>query len=91
MLLLSKPIFIVSAVGLFLFVSCLTACSETSSQLISQGIAFTSIRDGDFEVYVMNADGSKQARVTNNRDNEGRPAWSPDGSRIAFARIETIC
>ena len=54
--LLSKPIFVGSAVGLFLFVSCLTACSETSSQLISQRIAFTSIRDGDFEIYVMNAD-----------------------------------
>ncbi len=75
--LLSKPIFVVSAVGLFLFVSCLTACSETSSQLISQRIAFTSIRDGDFEVYVMNADGSKQARLTRNRGDDIFPAWSP--------------
>ena len=33
----------------------------------------------------MNADGSGQTRLTDNPADDGRPIWSPDGSRIAFA------
>jgi TolB protein len=47
-------------------------------------IAFTSLRDGNAEIYVMNADGSNQTRLTNGSDWDQYPAWSPDGSRIAF-------
>ena len=47
-------------------------------------IAFNSIRDGNWEIYVMNVDGSGQARLTNNSTNDFDPAWSPDGTRIAF-------
>ncbi|MCI0826030.1 MAG: PD40 domain-containing protein [Chloroflexi bacterium] len=32
----------------------------------------------------MNADGSNQTRLTSNDSDNGRPAWSPDGARIAF-------
>jgi TolB protein len=46
-------------------------------------IAFTSHRDGQPEVYVMNADGSAQKRLTNATANEG-PAFSSDGTKIAF-------
>lgn len=48
-------------------------------------IAFTSRRDGNNEIYVMNADGSGLARVTNDSANDQHPTWSPDGSRLAFA------
>ncbi len=47
-------------------------------------IAFTSYRDGDSEIYVMNSDGSNQTRLTNNTAWDEYPTWSPDGSRIAF-------
>jgi hypothetical protein len=36
------------------------------------------------ELYVMNADGSAQTRLTRTRGAEGTPTWSPDGARIAF-------
>jgi Tol biopolymer transport system component len=36
------------------------------------------------EIYMMNADGSNMIRLTDNLANEGGPAWSPDGTRIAF-------
>jgi TolB protein len=33
----------------------------------------------------MNADGTNQTRLTNNPASDGLPAWSPDGTKIAFA------
>ncbi len=47
-------------------------------------IAFSSNRDGNYEIYVMNADGSEQKRLTNNPAADGLPSWSPDGKKIAF-------
>jgi Tol biopolymer transport system component len=38
----------------------------------------------DFDVYVMNADGSGLVRLTSNPANDRNPAWSPDGTRIVF-------
>jgi len=52
---------------------------------ISGRIAFVSDRDGNKEIYVMNADGSGVTRLTNNPASDVDPAWSPDGTRIAFA------
>ncbi len=49
-------------------------------------IAFRSFRDGNHEIYVMNADGSGQVNVTNSSAPDGWPAWSPDGTRLAFER-----
>ena len=48
-------------------------------------IAFDSQRDGNREIYVMDADGSGVARLTHNGDDDLTPSWSPDGRRIAFA------
>jgi tetratricopeptide (TPR) repeat protein len=47
-------------------------------------IAFMSNREGSWEIYIMNLDGSGLKRLTNNAANDGLPAWSPDGRAIAF-------
>ena len=52
-------------------------------------IAFTSERDGNPEIYIMNSDGSEQTRLTDNDTSDTYPALSPDGSKIAFVRTST--
>jgi Tol biopolymer transport system component len=47
-------------------------------------ITFTSKRDGNDEIYVMNANGSGQVRITDLSSSDAGPDWSPDGSKIAF-------
>ena len=51
-------------------------------------IAFRSdrIHFTNWEIFVMNADGSAQTRVTNSSGTDAEPAWSPDGSKLAFYR-----
>ncbi len=47
-------------------------------------IAFDSSRDGNREIYVMNADGSAQTNLTSHEADDERPSMSPDGARIVF-------
>lgn len=63
----------------------LTICSSYAFGIVkSNRIAFTSDRDGNPEIYVMNDDGSGQKRLTFNTVSDDFPAFSPDGRRIAF-------
>ena len=47
-------------------------------------IAFQSNRDGNFEIYSMNPNGTSQTRLTTNSASDTLPSWSPDGTKIAF-------
>ena len=47
-------------------------------------IVFTSLRDGDPEIYTMNLDGTDQTRITFEKGYDGGPFFSPDGSKIVF-------
>ena len=47
-------------------------------------IVFVSWRDGNGEVYAMDADGSGPRNLTQHPAKDVRPAWSPDGRSIAF-------
>ncbi|MCM3869222.1 MAG: DUF4214 domain-containing protein [Pyrinomonadaceae bacterium] len=47
-------------------------------------IAFVSDRDGNAEIYTMDADGGGQTRLTEEAGEDHSPAWSPDDQRIAF-------
>ena len=50
-------------------------------------IVFSCRRGGaDFEICVMNADGTGQIQLTDNAVADLTPSWSPDGKRIAFHR-----
>jgi TolB protein len=47
-------------------------------------IVFGSTRDGNFELYSMKFDGTDVVRLTENRFQDVRPKFSPDGKHIAF-------
>jgi Tol biopolymer transport system component len=53
-------------------------------------IAFISNRTGAYNVYVVNADGSRLRQLTRFRSGDlGRPALSPDGKSVVFDRAKT--
>jgi Tol biopolymer transport system component len=41
------------------------------------GIAYSSITDGSSEIFIMNADGSRQTRITHSPGQDSGPAWKP--------------
>ena len=50
-------------------------------------IVFASNRDQQAEIYVMNANGSGQKRLTHRAGDDWAPDVSPDGKRIAFTQL----
>jgi Tol biopolymer transport system component len=50
-------------------------------------IAFTSNRDQQGEIYVMNPDGSGQKRLTRRPGDDWAPDFSPDGRKLAFTQL----
>jgi len=58
--------------------------SESTGPPIGR-ILFTSERDGNREVYMINGDGSDETNFTNNPASDTEPSWSPDGTRIALS------
>lgn len=47
-------------------------------------IAYTTLENGNWQIYIINADGTNVVRVTNNVKGGYEPTWSPDGAQIVF-------
>lgn len=76
---------------LFVADDMLTATAVTCVAAIAPGVddgsgevAFQSDRDGDTNLYLMNADGSSVRQLTDSPGEDLAPLWSPDGSKIAY-------
>ncbi|MCY4654325.1 MAG: hypothetical protein OXC95_14320 [Dehalococcoidia bacterium] len=55
------------------------ACSEPDAKIV-----FISDRDGNDEIYLMNAAGAGLTQLTDDAGSDFYPSWSPDGQRVLF-------
>ena len=75
---------LVAALAAGLLVLMGTKPAEAAFPGESGQISFVSERDGNQEIYVMNTEGTRQTRLTNNPALDALPAFSPNGKRVAF-------
>ena len=61
-----------------------TSASDPAFSPDGSRIAYVSQKDGNPEIYVMNADGTGATRVTNDPQADGRPSFMPDGQSLVF-------
>ena len=47
-------------------------------------LIYSTIATGNADIWIVNADGTGETRLTNNLAFDEDPGWSPDGTKIAF-------
>jgi Tol biopolymer transport system component len=58
--------------------------AEATFSPVEDLMVFTSMRDGDLEIYTMRGDGSDVRRLTHKAGYDGGPFFSPDGTKIVY-------
>ena len=69
---------------LFLLLLALIVMSDSTAQRFEPRIVFASNRDGDWDIYSMDANGDNLLQLTNHPASDEYPGCPPDGRRIAF-------
>ncbi len=62
-----------------------STCIVLAEVPVTAKIAYSSWRDGNMDIYLMNPDGSEEVRLTHHLARDGGPKWSPSGDRIIFS------
>ena len=70
---------------LSLMLLCASVCPVLAKVPTAPKVLFTSSRDGNREVYIMNPDGSEQVNLTHHPADDQQAVWSPTGDQILFA------
>ena len=53
-------------------------------------IAYSSNKGGTYDLYMIDADGGNEVRLTQGETHEFAPSWSPDGTKIAYITRDTL-
>ncbi|MEK7353992.1 MAG: kelch repeat-containing protein, partial [Chloroflexota bacterium] len=69
-------------------VAAITFSVSVVADLANTKIAFSSSRDGSYQIYSMNADSANQTRLTFIGAENNFPDWSPDGTLVAFDSMQ---
>jgi TolB protein len=70
---------------LLLASGCEKSPTDSDSEITDRyKIIFSSNRDGNYDIYIMNDDGSNIQKLTNSTEDDEYPIFSPDGSKIAY-------
>lgn len=83
-----KSRLLIAVIVCFLATTALADFGSAGFPGINGKIVFSSNRDGNLEIYSMNADGTEQVRLTTTSEGESRPVLSPDGTKIVYQRLE---
>ncbi len=55
-----------------------------------QTIAFSSNRQGNWNIYLIDAEGGQARQITNDSSHELHPSFSPDGSQLVYSRLGPV-
>ena len=69
---------------ILLMLMCVGVCQVFAKAPTTPKILFTSARDGNREVYMMNPDGSEQVNLTQHPAGDMSAVWAPTGEQILF-------
>ena len=62
-----------------------SVCGVWAEAPTSPKIAYSSWRDGNMDIFLMNPDGSEEVRLTHHLARDSGPEWSPTGEKILFS------
>lgn len=83
-----REIFILLLIFFLMVVPVIAEPNNSINEIIEPNtklkVAFTSKRNGNFDIYTINEDGTELKRLTNSKVDELKPQWSPDGSKIMY-------
>src|SRR6185436_7782040 len=86
---------VAARLGLVAVLSALACVAAAPAQAAFPGqngkIAFESAQSGDSEIYTVDPAGGSPVQITDNSVGDFRPVWSPDGTKLAFARSTFGC